>query len=266
MAETPESELLICEGDSAAGTIKKARDSTYQAVIPIRGKILNCFKSDMKAILANKEIQDIAKCLGAGLGENFDIEKCRYGRVIFAADADVDGLQINNLLYTVFNRMFRPLIDAGRVFQAVSPLFEIRVGSGKNQTTEYAINEEERDRIVARLKKSRKAYDVQRDKGLGEMDAEDFSHAVLDPDYRYLKKVVIDDEDSMEAALDLTMGESSQEKKDFISNNFDVACPLVLSRAMRALETSWMKKRRRLLPSDGQRSYNTSMMNDLEVD
>ena len=223
MAETPESELLICEGDSAAGTIKKARDSTYQAVIPIRGKILNCFKSDMKAILANKEIQDIAKCLGAGLGENFDIEKCRYGRVIFAADADVDGLQINNLLYTVFNRMFRPLIDAGWVFQAVSPLFEIRVGSGKNQTTEYAINEEERDRIVARLKKSRKTYDVQRDKGLGEMDAEDFSHAVLDPDYRYLKKVVIDDEDSMKAALDLTMGESSQEKKDFISNNFDVA-------------------------------------------
>lgn len=223
MAETPESELLICEGDSAAGTIKKARDSTYQAVIPIRGKILNCLKSDMKRILANQEIQDIAKCLGAGLGENFDIDKCRYGRVIFAADADVDGLQINNLLYTVFNKMFRPLIDAGRVYQAVSPLFEIRVGSGKNQTTEYAINEEARDNITRELDKKGRAYKVERDKGLGEMDAADFSYAVLDPEHRYLKKVVIEDEAAMENALNLTMGDSNQDKKDFISDNFNVA-------------------------------------------
>lgn len=223
MTDTPESELLICEGDSAAGTIVKARDATYQAVMPIRGKILNCLKADMKAILKNGEVNDIAKALGAGMGENFDPERCRYGRVIFAADADVDGLQINNLLYTVFNRLFHGLITEGRVYQAVPPLYEIRVGAGKNQETLYAIDGEARDKIASRLDSEHKSYKIDRDKGLGEMDPRDFYNTVLDPMNRRLKKIKLDDVKEAEEALDLTMNDSSQEKKDFMSDNFNAA-------------------------------------------
>lgn len=223
VTDTPDSELLICEGDSAAGTITKARDATYQAVMPIRGKILNCLKADMKKILSNGEVNDIAKALGAGMGDNFDSERCRYGRVIFAADADVDGLQIDNLLYTVFYRLFRSLIEEGRVYQAVSPLYEIRSGSGKNQKTYYAIDGEARDKITKRLDAEHKTYKVDRDKGLGEMDIDDFWNSVLDPENRTLKKLTLDDVHAAEDALTLTMDDSSQEKKDFMSNNFEAA-------------------------------------------
>jgi DNA gyrase subunit B len=223
MVGSSESELLICEGDSAAGTIVKARDATYQAVIPIRGKILNCLKASMRQILKNTEIADIAKALGAGMGDTFDSDKLRYGRVIFAADADVDGLQIDNLLYTVFNRLFHDMIVEGRVFQAVSPLYEIRSGSGKNQSTFYAIDGDERDKITKRLDAQKKTYKVDRDKGLGEMEPDDFWNAVLDPEQRTLKRITLDDVAQAEEALTLTMDDSSDEKKDFMGDNFQVA-------------------------------------------
>ena len=223
MTDTPESELLICEGDSAQGTIEKARDATFQAVLPVRGKGLNSLKADTQKILANREINDIAKALGAGMGDAFDIEKCRYGRVIFAADADVDGLHINNLLYTIFNRLFRPLIKAGRVYQAVPPLFEIRVGSGKSQRTLYAIDEDAKESITKRLDAQGKRYKVDRDKGLGEMEPDDFYNTVLDPEHRVLRRIVVTNEDAEKDALDLTMNDSSPEKKKFMGDNFSVA-------------------------------------------
>lgn len=220
---TEESELLICEGDSAASTIVEARDATYQAVIPIRGKILNSYKADTKQILNNGEITDIAKALGAGFGKNFDIDKIRYGKVLFAADADPDGLQINNLLYTVFNRLFREMIIEGRVYQTVPPLFEVTYGTGKKQKVEYVSNEAELNQIVKKLEKDGKKYKIERNKGLGEMAPEAFSETVLNPDTRTLRRITLEDVERAEKALLLTMGDNSQERKDFIGANFQTA-------------------------------------------
>lgn len=220
---TEESELLICEGDSAKGTILKARDATYQAVIPIRGKILNSYKANMQQIMNNSEITDIAKALGAGFGKNFDIERIRYGKVLFAADADPDGLQINNLLYTVFNRLFRDMIAEGRVYQTVPPLFEVSYGTGKNLKTEYAANEAELNQIAKKLEKAGKKFLVSRNKGLGEMEPEAFSETVLDPETRTLRRITLEDVEKAEEALMLTMGDNSQERRNFIGENFQTA-------------------------------------------
>ena len=220
---TEESELLICEGDSAAGTIKKARDATYQAVIPIRGKILNGLKANNKQILANREIMDIAKALGAGIGSNFDIEKIRYGKVLFAADADPDGYQINNLLFTVFNRIFKPMLEEGRVYQTIPPLFTITVGTGKKAETLYATDDAELNEVVKELRSECKKFEISRTKGLGAMEAIDFSNTVLDPEKRTLRRITVEDAERAEAALELTMGDNSQERKDFMTDNFQVA-------------------------------------------
>ena len=220
---TEESELLICEGDSAAGTIRNARDASYQAVLPIRGKILNSLKANTKQILNNSEITDIAKALGAGFGKDFDIERIRYGKVLFAADADYDGFQINNLLYTVFNRLFKEMILEGRVYQTVPPLFEIKVGSGKNAKIMYAIDDAGLNSIVKKLEKDGKKYEVERSKGLGAMSAQSFHDTVLDPENRTLRRITIEDAEKAEHALQLTMGDNSQERKDFMSDNFQVA-------------------------------------------
>lgn len=220
---TEESELLICEGDSAKGTIVQARDATYQAAIPIRGKILNSYLADNNKIINNKEIMDIAKAIGAGFGKSFDIDKIRYGKIIFAADADDDGLQINNLLFTVFYRMFRPLLEEGRVYQAVPPLFEVTVGSGRNQEVIYVASNADLPKVVQQLEAKGKTFKVDRNKGLGEMDPEAFYDTVLDPEKRTLKRITIEDIEKTEGALKLTMGESSQEKKDYIGDNFQVA-------------------------------------------
>lgn len=220
---TEESELLICEGDSAASTIVEARDATYQAVIPIRGKILNSYKADMKQILNNSEITDIARALGAGFGKEFDIERIRYGKVLFAADADPDGLQINNLLYTVFNRMFKQMIIEGRVYQTVPPLFEVTHGTGKNQKVEYVANESDLNQVVKKLEKTGKKYKISRNKGLGEMTPEAFSETVLDPETRMLRRITLEDVAAAEEALMLTMGDNSQDRRDFIGDNFQTA-------------------------------------------
>lgn len=212
-----------CEGDSAKGTIVKARDAAYQAVLPIRGKILNTLKANTKQILANQEITDIAKALGAGFGKDFDIDKIRYGKVLFAADADFDGLSINNLLYTVFNTLFKDMILEGRVYQTVPPLFEIKVGTGKNAEILYAIDDAELNSLVKKLEKDKKKYSVERSKGLGAMSAKSFHDTVLDPEKRTLRRITIQDAEKAEEILHLTMGENSQERKDFMSDNFQVA-------------------------------------------
>lgn len=220
---TEEAELLICEGDSAAGTVKKARDATYQAVLPIRGKILNSVKADTKKILANAEIMDIAKAIGAGFGPEFDIDRIRYGKILFACDADVDGLQISNLLYTVFNRVFPQMIQEGRVYQTVPPLYEVRTGTEKNGTVEYASNDAELRQITNRLEKEGKTFKIDRNKGLGEMEADAFWDTVLDPEKRTLKRITIVDAEKAEEALHLTMGDEADKRKEFMSETFPQA-------------------------------------------
>lgn len=220
---TDESELLICEGDSAMGTIKKARDATFQAVIPIRGKILNSYNAKLPDIIKNTEVMDIAKAIGAGFGENFDIDKIRYGRIIFASDADIDGLQINNLLYTVFNRVFHQMIVEGRVYQSVPPLYEVTTGTGRNAKTYYGEDDFALQRITNKLDRAKKKYKVERNKGLAEQSPESFSETVLDPATRTLRRITLEDAEKAEDALMLTMGTNSQERKDFMEENFQVA-------------------------------------------
>lgn len=218
-----ESELLICEGDSAKGTIVKARDATYQAVIPIRGKIMNGLTAKLSDVMKNKEILDIGKALGAGFGDDFDIDKIRYSKVLLSSDADIDGLNISNLLYTVFNRMFKPMLEEGRVYQTVPPLFEVTVGSGKRAKTHYVENEYELNKLLARLNKAETSYKIARNKGLGEMTPQSFSDTVLNPETRILRRITVEDAEKAEAALILTMGPSTQERKDFMEDNFQVA-------------------------------------------
>lgn len=224
---TEESELLICEGNSAAGTVMKARDATYQAVIPIRGKILNSFaEQKMTKILSNEEIIDISKAMGAGIGKDFDPDKARYGRVLFAADADSDGGHICILLYSVFYRLFRPMIEEGRVYQTVPPLFEVTIGSGASQRFEYVTNDQELNALLKKLNKSNEKYKVERNKGLGQMDAKSFYDTVLDPQKRILHRITIDDVQRAEEALELTLGKKSNSanlRKDFMNDNFSVA-------------------------------------------
>ena len=217
-----ESELLIVEGDSAKGTIMKARDATFQAVMPIRGKVLNSYKANLTRIMANKEITGIATALGAGFGKNFDIDKIRYGKVLFASDADVDGLHINILLYAVFYRLFRPMIEEGRVYQTVPPLYEISYG-GANPTVEYASNDGEMLKITRKLKARGVKYKVERSKGLGSMDPQSFSDTVLNPASRTLRRITLEDAKKAEEALELTLGDNSEERKDFIGANFEKA-------------------------------------------
>lgn len=223
LTSTEESELLICEGDSAAGTVIKARDATYQAVIPIRGKILNSHKATIASIMKNTEVMDIAKALGAGFGKDFDIDKIRYGKVLFAADADDDGLQICNLLFTVFNRLFHQMVVEGRVYQTVPPLFEVKV-KGKGNEVIYVKDDAELSSVVKTLDKAKKTYTIERNKGLGEMDPQSFHDTVLDPDKRTLRRITVEDVEKAEAALSLMMGGSESEaRKVFMSDNFQTA-------------------------------------------
>lgn len=161
--------------------------------------------------------------LGAGFGKNFDVEKVRYGKVLFAADADVDGLQINNLLFTAFNALFHDLVKEGRVYQTVPPLFEITVGTGAKAETIYITNEADLAPAVKKLDREKKTYKIERNKGLGEMEADSFYDTVLDPEKRTLRRITFDDLAKAEAALHLTMGDNSQERKDFMSDNFQTA-------------------------------------------
>lgn len=220
---TDESELYICEGDSAASTITASRIAEFQAVLPIRGKILNVWRASARDILKNQEVQDIIKCLGAGSGDSFDVNNARYGKVIFAADADVDGLDINTLLTTLFFKMFRPMIEEGRVFQAVSPLFEIHVGSGQSGKILYAADDAEMVKITKKLQSENKKYKLQRAKGLGELDKEVFSDIVLDPRNRKVKRITIDNAEYAVEALELTRGNDADARKQWMSDNYQTA-------------------------------------------
>jgi DNA gyrase subunit B len=214
------SELFIVEGDSALGTAKLARDSEHQALLPIRGKILNVQKASLPDMLSNAECASIIQVIGAGSGRSFDLASARYGKVIIMSDADVDGAHIRTLLLTLFHRYMPQMIEDGRVYAAVPPLHRVVVvnaGSKPNETI-YTYSEAELNAVLAGLKKSGKRYQdpIQRYKGLGEMDAEQLSSTTMDRNHRTLRRVRITDAQAAEKVFELLMGNEVAPRKEFL--------------------------------------------------
>ncbi|MEU2629791.1 DNA topoisomerase IV subunit B [Kitasatospora sp. NPDC007106] len=214
------SELFIVEGDSALGTAKLARNSEFQALLPIRGKILNVQKASVADMLKNAECASIIQVIGAGSGRTFDIDQARYGRVIFMADADVDGSHIRCLLLTLFQRYMRPMVEQGRVFAAVPPLHRIELtnpkrGQGKYHYT-YSDAELRRTLLEFQSKGLRWKDPVQRYKGLGEMDADQLAETTMDPRHRILRRINLGDLEAAEKTFDLLMGNDVAPRKEFI--------------------------------------------------
>jgi len=214
------SELFIVEGDSALGTAKSARDSDYQALLPIRGKILNVQKASTGDMLKNAECASIIQVVGAGSGRTFDLDAVRYGRIIFMADADSDGAHIRCLLATLFFRYMSPLIQAGRVFAAVPPLHRIELANPKRGMDKYVYtySDPELQRRLAELAKRgvRWKEPVQRYKGLGEMDAHQLAETTMDPRHRTLRRITVDDAEAASRVFELLMGNDVAPRKEFI--------------------------------------------------
>jgi len=209
-------ELFIIEGDSAGGTLKLARDSEYQALLPIRGKILNTMKSTEKQMLDNAECAAIISAMGAGSGVNFDINNIRYGKLIITADADVDGSHIRCLLLTLCWRYMRPLLENGNVYAAMPPLYRIEVQGGREH--HYCYTDQERDSVMSELKReNKKVKEIQRYKGLGEMDADQLAETTIDVSKRKLRKITMSDAQSAEEVFELCMGADVSNRKEFIT-------------------------------------------------
>ena len=214
-------ELFIVEGESALGTTKAARNSEFQAILPIRGKILNVQKASLSQMLDNAECASIITVIGAGSGKSFELEDARYGRVILMSDADVDGAHIRCLLLTLLYRYMKPLIDDGRVFAAIPPLHRIDVlgGGGKKGEVFYTYSDDEMKKLLEQLKKQGKRWKepIQRYKGLGEMDADQLRETTMDPDHRTLRRITIKDAAQAEKMFELLMGNEVAPRKDFIA-------------------------------------------------
>ena len=214
------SELFIVEGDSALGTAKSARDSDFQALLPIRGKILNVQKASITDMLKNAECAAIIQVIGAGSGRTFDLDAARYGKIIMMTDADVDGAHIRTLLLTLFHRYMRPLVEAGRVYAAVPPLHRVEIihGGGKKNELVYTYSEAELHKLLSSLERRGKRYKepIQRYKGLGEMDADQLADTTMDPHHRTLRRVRIEDAEAASSMFDLLMGSDVAPRKQFI--------------------------------------------------
>jgi len=206
-----ESELFIVEGDSAGGSAKQGRDRRTQAILPLRGKVLNTEQASTSKVLSNKELQDIVSALGCGFGKDFDASKLRYGRIFLLMDADSDGHHIATLLLTFFYRHLHGLLTGGHVYLAQPPLYRIDIG----KETHWALDDHERDQVLGRLAKNAKA-DISRFKGLGEMPAEDLKATTLDPRRRRALRVVIDEEIETDRVLNELMGKDAQARFRFI--------------------------------------------------
>ncbi|OHA58260.1 MAG: DNA topoisomerase IV subunit B [Candidatus Vogelbacteria bacterium RIFOXYD1_FULL_44_32] len=246
-----ESELFIVEGDSAGGTAKTGRDRRTQAILPLRGKILNVEKARLDKMLASKEVKSLVIALGAAIGDTFDISKLRYHKIILASDADVDGAHIRTLLLTLFYRYYRPLIEAGHLYIALPPLYMIK----KGKEVAYAYNDDQKDEIVAAMggmaaeavvevsdgpadeveeesadaveeaetKKRFAKIQLQRYKGLGEMNAEQLWETTMDPDTRILKQVTIEDAEVADGVFDVLMGAEVEPRRLFIQTHAKMA-------------------------------------------
>jgi DNA gyrase subunit B len=222
-SETEVSELFIVEGDSALGTAKLARNSEYQALLPIRGKILNVQKASVADMLSNAECASIIQVLGAGSGRSFDIDASRYGKVILMSDADVDGAHIRTLLLTLFFRYMRPLVEAGRVFAAVPPLHRVTVINAGSKSNEhiYTYSQAELEKLLAKLKTAKKNYQepIQRYKGLGEMNAEQLWETTMNPATRTLKQVTIESAAEADRIFSMLMGDEVAPRREFIESH-----------------------------------------------
>jgi len=223
--ETDGTELFIVEGDSALGTAKLARNSEYQALLPIRGKILNVQKASVSDMLSNTECASIIQVVGAGSGRSFDLDSARYGKIILMSDADVDGAHIRTLLLTLFFRYMRPMVDAGRVFAAVPPLHRVVVinpGSKPNDTL-YTYSQAELEQVLAKLQQQGKRYQepIQRYKGLGEMDADQLAETTMDKSHRTLRRVRVEDAAAAEKVFELLMGNEVAPRREFIIDSAD---------------------------------------------
>lgn len=215
MKNPSKNELFLVEGDSAGGTAKTGRDRKFQAILPLRGKVLNTEKAHLEEALKNEEINTMIYTIGAGVGSDFNIDDCNYDKVIIMTDADVDGSHIQVLLLTFFYRYMKPLIENGRLYIAMPPLYKI--SSGKESY--YAWTEEDRKNIIEKFKN--KSYNIQRYKGLGEMDAEQLKETTMDPDKRSLIKVSITDGYLAEKRVSILMGDKVEPRKEWIEENVD---------------------------------------------
>lgn len=217
------SELFIVEGDSALGTAKLARNSEFQALLPIRGKILNVQKSSVSDMLKNAECGAIIQVIGAGSGRTFDIDTARYGKIVLLVDADVDGAHIRCLLLTLFQRYMRPMVEAGRVFAAVPPLHRVELVQPKKGQDKYVYtysdNELRQTLLEFQRKNVRYKDSIQRYKGLGEMDADQLAETTMDPRHRTLRRINIGDLESSEQVFDLLMGNEVAPRKEFITSS-----------------------------------------------
>jgi DNA gyrase subunit B len=209
-----DTELFIVEGDSAGGSSKQARDRKFQAILPLRGKILNVEQASAEKLKANKEIQSLVQSIGTGMGKAFDYSRLRYGKIIINTDADVDGHHIATLLLTFFYRFLPELIRKGHVYLALPPLYRVSIGSGKKARTQYVFSDKEKDRLVRQ--QNGKGVDIQRFKGLGEMDAATLKSTTMDPATRTLLKVGIDDEGKADEVFDTLMGKDVRKRFSFI--------------------------------------------------
>ena len=211
-----ECEIFIVEGDSAVGSAKKSRDSLRQAILPLRGKILNVEKNRLDRALNNEEIRSIITAFGTGIGEEFNLDKLRYNKIIIMTDADVDGAHIRILLLTLFYRFFRPIVEAGHVYAAQPPLFRIRYG----KTRKYVLDEKERDAYLNSLPENIKnRVEITRMKGLGEMDPEELNETTMDIEKRTLRKIVVEDCMMADEIFSKLMGDEVEPRRTFIEEN-----------------------------------------------